>query len=76
MMQDPSPNDGHTVLQTTLLDLVSNVGSLGCGEEEVVDRVVSLLWSGEVLLTGNFRGIPVETLFPRPEPPTPESPAA
>jgi len=54
---------GQTVLETTLLELVSVMSSVENSDEVVVARVVELLQRGGVKLTGNFRDVPLERLF-------------
>ena len=44
------------VVETTLLELVRAVSEVADNEREVVATVLSLLHSGKVRLTGNFRG--------------------
>jgi hypothetical protein len=46
----------ETVVETTLLDLVTTLGELTEDDREVVTTVVELLRSGRVRLIGNFRG--------------------
>lgn len=42
---------------TTLLDLVCEVSRTARSEAEVVERVVTLVNSGRVRLSGSFRGV-------------------
>lgn len=51
---------------STLLELVQRLTSELRDEREVVERVVELVSSGRVVLTGSFRGCRLE-IAPRPE---------
>jgi hypothetical protein len=54
---------GQTILETTLLELVSVMTSVEKSDETVVAQIVELVRGGWVKLTGNFREVPVERLF-------------
>ncbi len=49
------------VLETTLLELVTQLSATAADENETVEMVVALLRSGRARLTGNFRNVPIET---------------
>ena len=43
----------------TLLELVQSLAKEGRSEQEIVARALALVESGQVTLTGNFRGVPL-----------------
>jgi len=51
-------------LQTTLLDLVCVLSEITESEEETVETALALLASGDVQLTGSFKGYRPERLSP------------
>ena len=54
---DTTPATGaDSVVETTMLELVTTLGELTEDDREVVTTVVELLRSGRVRLIGNFRG--------------------
>ncbi len=48
--------------QYTLLELIEAVGEVTDNEAEIVATVRHMLASGQVKLTGNFRGEPIELI--------------
>ncbi len=46
--------------ETTLLELVHELGEITTDEREIVATVLSMLNSGSIRLRGNFRGCPIE----------------
>jgi hypothetical protein len=48
--------DGHMPRDTTMLELVTEVGRNARSDAEIVETVVALVNSGAVRLCGNFRG--------------------
>jgi hypothetical protein len=55
-MQRVQNAEHDSVVETTLLELVTTLGELTEDDREVVTTVVELLRSGRVRLIGNFRG--------------------
>jgi len=51
--------------QLTLLELVDAVSDVTDNDDEVVATVISMLQSGTVALTGNFRSEPIESFCKR-----------
>lgn len=45
--------------KTTMLELVQSLAKEGVGEREIVATVLALVEGGDVILIGNFRGIPL-----------------
>jgi hypothetical protein len=45
--------------RTTLLELVQSLAREGRSEPEIVATALALIESGQVILTGNFRGVPL-----------------
>ena len=46
--------------ETTLLELVHELGKITTDEREIVATVLSMMNSGRIRLRGNFRGCPIE----------------
>jgi len=51
-------------IHTTMLELVCRLHESTASAEETVEAAVGLLQAGQVILSGNFRGVAVERLFP------------
>jgi hypothetical protein len=56
-------SEGGEVLRTTLLDLVWRSSEEEEREDQLVAGVEQRLRTGEVQLTGNFRGVPIEQVL-------------
>jgi len=59
--QRPRPRATRAVRSVTLLELVTAVSETTADEREIVAAVLHMLRSGQVRLSGNFRGEPVES---------------
>ena len=55
----PAPRSRRS-LRTTMLELVQSLAREGRSEDEIVATVLELVDSGQVVLSGNFRGIPLQ----------------
>ena len=58
-MKRPQVTPPCVSLRMTLLELVQSLANEGRSEQEIVATALALVESGQVILTGNFRGVPL-----------------